>query len=341
MLRKLYVEINGKNNYQEEQLIIGASKIYILIAAIDHHTGNSFIKYCNDYKKKIILNNLNKDSLTFIIIDIKGSIITITDEKIISTEEFDKISKSNYPASKGHSFDSLGKINYITKKKIYEVIEEIGRTSPNTLEEVNIFSHAIKGGPILGNSFETDVIDLDMRIKDIKDKRFDFINFKNAFSNTGVFKIWGCQSHPPFNYLIKRIMQNPVYKKDGTTKDTDEFIINDIATPNHSVLSKYIDKSNFTQLKNNKIMFTFLQVKKIFATSYNSNYASWLAYETDVKVQYSLPATYASFGSPEIFRISDDTKMNVPFFETYLGVRIGESDYGIYDKTTVAKLLKI
>lgn len=168
---------------------------------------------------------------------------------------------------------------------------------------------------------------------------FDFTNFKSAFIPTGIVKIWGCQSHPPYNYLIKRIMQNPKYKKDGSTKDTDEFLVNDIAVPNHEILSKYIDAKYYIKLPNSQLKFTFLQVKQIFSESYCANYAAWLAYMVDVKVQYSLPATYASFGSPEVFRVSDDTKMNVPFFEKYLGIAIGELNYGIYDKATVGKLL--
>ncbi len=348
MERTFYIaEINGDTSFQDVTLQINPPKIYILVAGIDYHTGNSFIKYCNDYKNKIIASNKNKEVLTFITVDFKGNIVTVTDGKIILTEEFDKISKSNYPASKGHAFDFLGKTNYITKKKIYEIIEEIGKTNPNTLEEVNIFSHAHAGGPILANSSENDAIDLDMRINDIKNKIFDYTNFKNAFSTNGIFKIWGCQSHPPFNYLIKRVMQNSKYKKDGTTKDTDEFImIDDTKIPDvnggfYQGVSKYIDTGDFSQLTNGKIMVTLSQIKRIFAKKYRKNYAAWLAYSVDIKVQYSLPATYASFGFPEVFRISDDTKMNVPFFETYLGITIGESDYGLYDKTTVDKLLKL
>lgn len=348
MERTFYIaEINGDTSFQHVTLVINPPKIFILIAGIDYHTGNSFLKYCNNYKKKINANNKNKEILTFITIDFNGSIETVTDGKIISNEKFDIISKSNYPASKGgHSFDLLGKTKYITKKKIYELIEEIGKTNPNTLEEVNIFSHAYLGGPILGNSSETDTIDLDMRISDVKNKIFDYTNFKNAFSNVGVIKIWGCQSHPPFNYLIKKVMQNSMYKKDGTTKDTDEFILtDDVKIPNgnggfYEGVSKYIEAGDFTQLPKGKIMVTLLQTKRIFAKNYRRNFAAWLAHETDIKIQYSLPATYASFGNPEVFRISDDTKMNVPFFETYLGVTIGELDYGIYDKLTVAKLLK-
>jgi len=323
----------------EVTLDIKGAKKYILVAGIDYHTGNSFIKYCNDYKTKIIANNKSKEDLTFIIIDMKGTIETIDNGKSISIENYDKISKSNYPASKGHAFDSLGKSKYITKKTIYDIIEKIGKDDINTLQEVNIFSHAYSGGPILANSSQTDATDLDMRINDIKNRTFDFANFKSAFTPTGVFKIWGCQSHPPFNYLIKRVMQNPKYKKDGSTKDSDEFLVNDIAIPGNEILSRYIDTKYYSKLPNGQLKFTFSQVKKIFSESYCANYAAWLAYSVDIKVQYSLPATYASFGSPEVFRISDDTKMNVPFFEKYLGITIGELNYGIYDKSTVGKLL--
>ncbi len=193
----------------------------------------------------------------------------------------------------------------------------------------------------MGNSSETDTVDLDMRINDIKNKIFDFANFKSAFTKDGIFKIWGCQSHPPYNFLIKKVMQNPKYKKDGTTKDTDEFTINDIAIPGNEILSKYIQLKDYTALPGGKIKVTFSQVKSILAYSYCSNFAALLAYHVDIKVQSALPATYASFGFPELFRISDDTKMNVPIFEKYMGVTIGELNYGIFDKTTFEKLLKI
>lgn len=241
----------------------------------------------------------------------------------------------------------MGKTKYITKKTIYEIIEKIGKDDPNTLQEVNVFSHAYPGGPILANSSEKDSIDLDMRVNDVRNKTFDFSNFKNAFDTNGVFKIWGCQSHPPFNYLLKSIMKNGKYKKDGTTKDTDEFVItDDTKIPNghggfYEAVSKYMNANNYTKVGNNQIKITFLQLKKELANSYCANYAAWLAYMVDIKVQYSLPATYGSFGSPEVFRISDDTKMNVPFFETYLGITLGELNYRIYDNATVGRLLSL
>lgn len=215
-------EFDGKNILDwEVTLDIKGAKKYILVAGVNYETGSSFIKYCNDYKAKIIANNKSKEDLTFIIIDMKGTIETIDNGKSISVENYDKISKANYPASKGHGFDSLGKSKYITKKIIYNIIEKIGKNDPNTLQEVNVFSHAYSGGPILANSSETDVMDIDMRIKDIENKIFDFTNFKNAFTPTGIFKICGCQSHPPLNYILKRIMQSVNYKRDGTNKDTD------------------------------------------------------------------------------------------------------------------------
>ena len=183
------LEISGRNGFKGATLQVATLKQYILVAAIEYNTGNSFIKYCKDYKSKIIANNKNKNDLTFIIIDFKGTIETISNGKSISIQKFDMISKSNYPASMGHAFDSLLKTNYITKKVLYEIIEKIGISNPNSLQEVNIFSHAYSGGPILANSSEKDVIDLDMRINDIRNKIFDYSNFKKAFINDGLFKI--------------------------------------------------------------------------------------------------------------------------------------------------------
>lgn len=162
------LRVNGNTNFQHVRLNVAPIKQYILIAGIDYHTGNSFIKYCNDYKAKVIANNKNGIDVKFIIIDMKGTIEIFDNGKSVSIETFDKISKTNYPASKGHAFDALGKSKYITKNNIYEIIEKIGTDAPNTLQEVNIFSHAYSKGPILANSSQTDPIDLDMRIDDIR-----------------------------------------------------------------------------------------------------------------------------------------------------------------------------
>lgn len=338
-------EFDGKSILDwEVTLDIKGAKKYILVAGIDYHTGNSFIKYCNDYKAKIIANNKSKEDLTFIIIDMKGTIETIDNGKSISVENYDKISKANYPASKGHGFDSLGKSKYVTKKSIYEIVEKIGTDDPNTLQEVNVFSHSYALGPILGNSRETDAIDLDMRVNDVKNKTFDYAKFQKAFTPTGLVKIWGCNMNRFTNNLIKQIMKSSKYLRDGKTSDSTIFTIKDTLFQNgdgtqHSV-SEYIYTDCRTAPKNGLFEMTMLQVKKQFARNYWDSYPAWLSNNCNIKVLSALPSTYALFSSPDLFRISDDTKGNINFFEKYLKITIGEHNYGIYDQSTVQEMLK-
>ena len=156
---------------------------HILVAGINYHTGNSFIKHLNNYKEKIA----GKDDI-FIIIDLgKGTIKTTQKGTKENVEKFEPITKKNYPS--GHHFDNLGKTDYITKFIIYKLIEDIGVNDPKTLQQVCIFSHAHYKGPILANSNETDAVDIDMRINDISPSNFDFTNFKNAFTTDGKYLV--------------------------------------------------------------------------------------------------------------------------------------------------------
>lgn len=51
-------EINGESVIDwDVTLDIKGAKKYILVAAMNYETGSSFIKYCNDYKNKIIADN--------------------------------------------------------------------------------------------------------------------------------------------------------------------------------------------------------------------------------------------------------------------------------------------
>lgn len=338
-MREGHYRIQGENKFTGGELQVNALKQYVLVAGMDYNTANSFIKYCNDYKAKITANNRAKDDLTFIIVDLKGSVEVFENGISTSIKYFDKISKSNYPDRR--NFSSLGKSNYITKKTIYDLVEKIGLNKPGTLQELNIFSHAYAGGPILANSSEDDDIDLDMRKNDLRNRIFDFANFKQAFTDNGIVKIWGCQSHPPFNFLLKRVMQDPQYRKDGSTPDSEEFIIKNAAFENYGEITDYLAKDAYTELSNNRIVMTLLQLKKTFSYDYCNNFAGFLAAGTDMKVQYALPATYASFGSPDYFRISDDTIMNIEFYNAYLKIPISELGYGIYEKTILLKYVNL
>lgn len=206
-------------------------------------------------------NEINR----FIIVDMLGEkITTYESNKEIESKLFDKITSTNYEyrAFTKH----LNKTNYISKKTIYELICEIGKNEPNTVEDVSIFSHAYSKGPILTNTDSDDPNDLDMRINDIKDKIFDYTNFKNAFTNDGIFKIWGCNMNRFTNNLIKQVMKSSKYKKDGTTLDSTIFTIKDTLFQNkdgsYNSVSQYIYSDCKTTPKNGIFEMTMLQIKK-------------------------------------------------------------------------------
>ena len=208
-------QILGSNGFEGAKLQINPLKQFVMVSGLDYHDFWSFNSYAEKHKAKLLKTKNAKEDFIFYMVDILvGKIrkIEIIGSKsaVETTTKFDIVDKSNYV---NHYFESNGK-KIISKTDIYKLIEQIGIDNPNTLVEVNVFSHAYSGGPILVNSV-AGIDDKDLRMADIKNKIFDFSNFKKAFVTGGIFKIWGCQSHPPYNYLIKRVMQNPKYKKDG------------------------------------------------------------------------------------------------------------------------------
>lgn len=328
--------VNGDTSFQNETVQISGYKKYILVSAINYDTGYSFIKYCDSYRQKIEEKNKN---VQVIIIDmLGGNITTYLKGKKIKEVKYDVISPKNYDG-KVFAYD-LGKKNYITKKVIYNLICDIGQKEPNTLEDISIFSHSYWGGAILANSYETDSFDLDMRINDIKNKTFDFTNFKKAFTDTGIFKIWGCNMDRILNNLIKQIIRKTNYKKDGTTPDNSIFTIIDSSFGGYKI-SDYVPTDLRSKLEQNKFEMTMSQIKKFLAGEYYNNFAGCLSYYVDVSVLSALPSTYASFSNPNYFRISDDTKQNINIFEKYLQIEIGDLNYGLYNKETILRLSKV
>ena len=330
--------INGNTSFQDIILQVTEKVVrkYILVSGINYQTGYSFIKYCNDYKVKI--EKRDKDSQIIIVDILGGNITTYERGKKIKNTKYDTISKEKNYNGKRFSYD-LGKKNYITKQVIYNLICEIGENEPNTLEDVSVFSHSYAFGPILANSYETDMFDLDMRINDLTNKIFNFLHFKDAFTDTGIFKIWGCNMSLLLNNFIKQIMKNLNYKKDGTTKDEIIFIVKDNSFIDDKISDLIKDKFR-SNVKNGKFEMTMLQIRKFLADRYYQNFAGLLSYYTDVSVLSALPGTYSSFSSPNYFRISDKTKENINIFEKYLQIQIGELNYGMYDKNTVSRLIK-
>ncbi len=325
-------------NFDREQVVKKPVKHYVLVSGLDYHDIWSFNSYALDEKKRIdgLANDL-EIQIIYVIDILPGTITKIEKDEGAVTEtvtQYDEITKSNYPSH--HTFDDLGKTNYITKNTIYDVVLEIGTTHPKSLMEMHIFSHAYWNGPILANTYSTGAVDIDMRIDDTTSVSS---NFTIAMNSIGYLKIWGCSFPIAANALFSRIRRNSNYSSSLIEDDIvfsyppDHF--NFVTSSGESldlvgILNDRLGKSfNVTS----KIDLTFKEIKLLAAKEFNGVYAAFLAYRAGINVYAALPATYAEI-TPS-FVISSNTMQNVNFYKNHLNVTVDAGDYGLYDKKTI------
>lgn len=330
-------QILGSNGFEGAKLQINPLKQFVMISGLDYHDFWSFNSYAEKHKAKLLKTKNAKEDFIFYMVDILvGKIrkIEIIGSKsaVETTTKFDIVDKSNYV---NHYFESNGK-KIISKTDIYKLIEQIGIDNPNTLVEVNVFSHAYWNGPILVNSSKG-IDDHDMRISDVTGSIINAKNFKDAFHVNGIFKIWGCSFPRDTNALFSKIRKNKNYKSSGVIADTIKFMYPknhftfQMGTEPEVNLTTEINDILKTSFKvSDSIELTFLQIKKIACYNYINVYAAILSNKFDIKCQSALPATYAEI-TPD-FHISSLTLENVKFYETHLNVQLGELKYGVYDK---------
>lgn len=351
----------AKGNSAGKLQILGPKK-YILVAGLDYPSnhnqyklGGSFIDYVRRYKAKITSAKKSSESIIFIEVDIRFGIITTTEiigsnKPNVTTKVFDAVTKDNYQEA-DHAFRPNGKINIISKKTIYELIEQIGLDEPNTVYQLDIFSHAYWNGPILVDSLEysngvINVDDYDMRISDIVGSIINKTKFGNAFNIDAIVKIWGCSFPQNTNALFSKIRKNKKYSSTEIIADDtifsypkDHFYFQLDNKPIVDLTQQINNILKTTFLVNSNIELSFLQIKKIACFNYVNVYAAKLTENVGVKVQSALPATWAEI-DPN-FHISPTTFANVTFYQKHLGVTLGELNYGIYDKETVLRLTNI
>ncbi len=331
------------------------AEVYILVAAFNYYPPHkySFSQFTTKYRKKIAAANTTATNV-FIVVDFIGNITYYENAVVKAKKLFTTIGVVNYPSSDDFYFNHT--TNYITRDTIYKLVTDIGVSNPGQLKEVGIFSHAYYDGPILVNTYEsgsteyatykaadTNYADIDCRKTDAAG--LNATNFKAAFATNGTFKVWGCNANAIMNYFVKKIIKSPLYKADGTTPDTAELSISDSTFYGEKVSARYSAYIKSVNSATGEIIITMKNVKKALAADYLDSYAAKMAEALDITVQSALPGTYASIGAAQtgepstnadIFRISHDTKANVGIFKKYLSVGIGELNYGLFTKASVA-----
>ncbi|MBK7129040.1 MAG: hypothetical protein IPH66_06710 [Crocinitomicaceae bacterium] len=352
-------------------------KNFVLVAGVDYvpiflkKTPTDFLHYCNKQLEKLYSKEKSNEDLNFYVVDIRRGkihLISYLFNSATSTHSknttifktFDPVVFSNYFDVNGDGkkirFHPNQK-NIISKRTIYELIEMIGTSNPETLKELSVFSHAYLDGPILLNSAqessnytdflgnEIDVVslgydpnDYDMRMWDFTtfynltawpDNADRIVAFKAAFHPEGIVKIWGCNFWKLTNKLLAKIRSNVAYKRAGLTNDvifnfsslsfTDDMLKNII---NPVLKTSYV--------KEDKITLKFLDIRRVFCRLYTFTYPHVFSKFIERKIQAALPATYADI-SPT-FRISSLTFENVIFYQNYFEIETDDErlNYGIY-----------
>ncbi|WP_296142953.1 hypothetical protein [uncultured Flavobacterium sp.] len=382
-------EINGESviDWNVTLDIKGARK-YVLVAAVNFHENvllGNFSKHAESYMLKKTATFKEGEMNTFILVNMgKGEIITYEykgKNKIKETPElpkYDPIIDSDYYAgihpnpqyARNRFFDPMSK-KCISKYTFYDMVEKIGIDDPETLIELNVFSHAYFDGPILVDSVQrtgsNDPKDFDMRRTDISsyyaNDPIKKDNFKKAFHNTqGIIKLWGCSFPRDTNALYSKLRKdkNKIYQNSTPINDTDKLVypknhfwfmpsksdntplLDSTGKPVQIDLTNQINGSLRTTYKvDAEIELTGLQIKQFMSYQYYAVFASFAAESFDIKIQAALPATYSEFNTKEFTGVSSNTFNTVKMYEVHLDVKIGELHYGIYDKATVTRLKAI
>jgi hypothetical protein len=194
-------------------------------------------------------------------------------------------SKSGYPGPK---------VNGITE--IYKHIGDIGKDRPGSLEEWSIMTHAFFDGPILfdtnqapvfqvngDRSGERDPDDKDGRFrKDFKFTTMPFLSdFKKAFSKTPFVRIWGCLATDSFLLAIRTAANAKSDTAPLGLKAEDR-------------TSRFTDRTVFPDTKLGIIQFFQQSMSK-------SNYMFALAKSINHRVEGGAPGMGALFTNPGTF----------------------------------------
>ena len=347
-------EVDGDTSFQDQTLEIKTYRRYILVNGVNYPHSiddsiSSFKMQTDNYMKTIIKNREKGSYIIICYIDILNGTIIETEYsdndikgKELSRLTFSPIQEKDYKEIKGH-IRFVGNKNVISKNVIYDQIKKIGFEDTYSLVEVDIFSHAYWNGPILLNTEEGEENDYDMRITDIESLKTD-VDFRNAFSESSIFKIWGCSFPPRTNALYSIFRRKGALKRDLNEAQVFTFNANTLYyypkdRPQEDLIPIINNILNKNYNVKETINLSFAEIKKILLFNYINMYASVMAKKCNIRVQAALPATYSS--TDPYFHIADIVLGNVKAYKEIFNVPIGELNFGIFDKETVERLTNL
>ncbi|MES1240950.1 MAG: hypothetical protein ABUT39_04965 [Acidobacteriota bacterium] len=338
-------------------------KQVVLVAGVDYEfKGVDFRVFCENRMKRLIASNKKKEDLTFILFDVlKGEQVTrevtfpggkqTIKATPLSPSPFHAVTKANYNRTvvdgEAHYRFKDGQSGIVSAQDIYKAIRNIGRSAPNTLIEVSVFSHGWMGGPILVNSFDDGIAttmvagvgpvsfvlpsaardpdDMDPRgAKDFIAPTMDpaaLTELKNAFHSDAIIWLWGCAFPRLVHEILHKIEHHASYKDSGLG-DEEMFRITNFNTEQAQTLENWIASDlggPFPDRKRIEIKFKFL--KLFFNKIVSASYAQHLANAANVKVFAALMGTYADYdaGPLRLMSIFKGFARHFKFYQSYLG----------------------
>lgn len=349
-----------------------ALKQYLLIAGVDYeHPSANFVDFgifCSNRRRRIVEAETSNDNLKFTTINFRSGELAVTDvtyaggkkvEKNSVTRSFQPISMSNYDKFIGrdgahHYRFKEGQWGVASILNVYSAIKDIGATSPGSLREVSIFSHAGMGGPILVNSYDNRMAMMPipstgsaptttlvtakgtMRDPDDMDARaeYDFVpptlepsgraQFRSAFATDGFLWLWGCSFPHVIHHILTAIEKSKDFKPSGL--DPEEVLtLERLNGTDIRHLDKFLRPLFGTSLTpGSPIRIKFKYLKHFLCTYNQASYAARLADASNRTVRAAPLGTYAVYEKPStrlpLMKVEARMARHLSLYKEYLGM---------------------
>jgi hypothetical protein len=333
-------------------------KNVVLVAGFDYEfSGAEFGQMC-DRRMKLLIRRNPKLKLKFTIFDVgKGTVKTKEKDaqgKITETlvKTFDPVGRSNYdmtvPKKEKVFVTGSGVMSILD---IYKHIQDLGKTEPESLIELSIFSHGWHGGPVLVNSFSG------AGDKDGRPEHFDdatrVAELKKVFDKNGVFWIWGCNFAKAFLIIFAVMRRSSKYRSSGLRNDV-EFKLSFSEGKKTTTAQQELEHRIYTSIwkilggsgvaptnASNRISFTktikFEDLKAAFIGGLETTFSQKAAVALGITAHGALPGTYSDYerGGNKLMLVpresppyADNFSRISGFYRTYLMIQMAPENRG-------------
>jgi hypothetical protein len=311
-------------------------KIYVFVAGVDYGFGRAdFREFCKGRQSLIKTHNTAHDDLRFITFDVQSGKVYTADvtfaagkSKTTTTwkKPFDPVTDASYHKPKArdhHRVFKAGQPGVMSIVDVYKAVREIGKSQPNTLFELSLFSHAYMRGPILVNSGggrRRSSDDKDPRMYDFDPPAMssrDLQLFQKAFHTGGIAWIWGCNFPREIHSFLVDMVRNANYHHTGVKDSTKlTFRLSDKEADSLSKTNPTIVPKGSA---GKRIDISFGDVRRLVCALNRNTYAFKIATKAKVRT-FAAPVGFSSdYNKAGMYVV--ELKDRKRFYENYMGVK--------------------